>query len=181
MLKIAEEEIRRVFDDNWMIVFSIKTCVVGIRQGDSNEYPQHSFLWRNKQNYPLIMTKYPPYLFYWESNQNFAYSLLYFVFKHFRIDKTPDHNVQIIGMSATLPNLDLLAAWLNADLYRTDYRPVPLTECFKMGTALYDSGLNLLRDIDTTYTVKVILWNRFFTHICHYIWATSWEILSYAI
>ena len=58
-------------------------------------------------------------------------------------------------MSATLPNLDLLAAWLNADLYRTDYRPVPLTECFKMGTALYDSSLNLLRDIDTTYTVKV--------------------------
>ena len=58
-------------------------------------------------------------------------------------------------MSATLPNLDMLAAWLNADLYRTDYRPVPLTECFKMGTALYDSSLNLMRDIDTTYAVKV--------------------------
>ena len=25
------------------------------------------FLWRNKQNYPLIITKYPPYLFHWES------------------------------------------------------------------------------------------------------------------
>ena len=24
------------------------------RQGDSNEYPQHTFLWRNKQNYPQI-------------------------------------------------------------------------------------------------------------------------------
>ena len=22
---------------------------------DSNEYPQHMFLWRNKQNYPLII------------------------------------------------------------------------------------------------------------------------------
>ena len=33
------------------------------RQGDSNEYPQHMFLWRNKQNCPLIITKYPPYLF----------------------------------------------------------------------------------------------------------------------
>ena len=32
--------------------------------GDSNEYPQRMFLWRNKQNYPLIITKYPPYLFH---------------------------------------------------------------------------------------------------------------------
>ena len=33
-------------------------------QGDSNEYPQHMFLWRNKQNYHLVITKYPPYLFH---------------------------------------------------------------------------------------------------------------------
>ena len=32
------------------------------RRGDSNEYPQHVFLWRNKQNYPI--TKSPPYIFY---------------------------------------------------------------------------------------------------------------------
>ena len=30
------------------------------RRGDSNEYPQHKFLSRNKQNYPLIVTSYPP-------------------------------------------------------------------------------------------------------------------------
>lgn len=58
-------------------------------------------------------------------------------------------------MSATLPNLDLLAQWLNADLYRTEYRPVPLSECVKIGTAIYDSGMNLVRDIDTKYSVKV--------------------------
>ena len=34
------------------------------RGGDSNDYPQHIFLWRNKQNYPSIITKYPPYLFH---------------------------------------------------------------------------------------------------------------------
>ena len=39
--------------------FSIKTYVVS-----TNEYPQHMVLWRNKQNYPLIITKYPPYLFH---------------------------------------------------------------------------------------------------------------------
>ena len=33
-------------------------------RGDFCEYPQHTFLWRNKQNYLLIITKYPPYLFH---------------------------------------------------------------------------------------------------------------------
>ena len=34
------------------------------RRGDSNEYPQHRLLWRNKKKYPFIITKYPPYLFH---------------------------------------------------------------------------------------------------------------------
>ena len=33
-------------------------------RGESNEYPQHMFLWGDKQNYPLIITKYPSYLFH---------------------------------------------------------------------------------------------------------------------
>ena len=32
-------------------------------QGDSNEYPQHMFLWRTDENYPSIITKYKLYLF----------------------------------------------------------------------------------------------------------------------
>ena len=54
------EQIRRVFDDNSMIIF-----VSSPRRDDSNEYPQHRVLWRNKQIYPLIITKYPSYLFHW--------------------------------------------------------------------------------------------------------------------
>ena len=27
-------------------------------QGASNEYPQHMFLWRTGENYPIIITKY---------------------------------------------------------------------------------------------------------------------------
>ena len=30
----------------------------------ADEYPQHMFFWRNKQNYPLIIMKYSPYLFH---------------------------------------------------------------------------------------------------------------------
>ncbi|XP_071114847.1 DNA polymerase theta-like [Haliotis cracherodii] len=64
---------------------------------------------------------------------------------------TEDH-VQIVGMSATLPNLDLLARWLKADLYKTDYRPVPLTESVKLGTSVFDSQMRKLRDLDPNHT-----------------------------
>uniref|UniRef100_G3PUF7 DNA polymerase theta n=1 Tax=Gasterosteus aculeatus TaxID=69293 RepID=G3PUF7_GASAC len=49
--------------------------------------------------------------------------------------------VQIVGMSATLPNLALLASWLGAELYQTDYRPVPLHEHLKVGRDIYDKSL----------------------------------------
>lgn len=56
-------------------------------------------------------------------------------------------------MSATLPNLDMLARWLNADLYFTDYRPVPLTEMVKVGPTVYDNTMKKIRDIDPATVV----------------------------
>ena len=55
--------------------------------------------------------------------------------------------IQIVGMSATLPNLDMLAKWLAADLYFTDHRPVPLTEMIKIGSTLFDGNLTKIREI----------------------------------
>ena len=37
-------------------------------------------------------------------------------------------NVRIIGLSATIPNADEIAEWLDADVIRDDWRPVPLYE-----------------------------------------------------
>ena len=54
--------------------------------------------------------------------------------------------IQIIGMSATLPNLGTLSNWLDAQLYCTNYRPVPLQEMVKVGSAVFDTNFKKIRD-----------------------------------
>ena len=59
----------------WGLIRIASLYVVGTHQNrlavccgdssESNEYPQHMFLWRTDKNYPSIIIKYPPYLFFW--------------------------------------------------------------------------------------------------------------------
>jgi DEAD/DEAH box helicase/Helicase conserved C-terminal domain len=56
------------------------------------------------------------------------------------IPPPPRVDVQVIGMSATLPNMSELATWLDAELFVTNYRPVPLKEYIKLGPGLYEAS-----------------------------------------
>jgi len=50
-------------------------------------------------------------------------------------------NLQIIGMSATLPNVDMLARWMNAALYETTFRPVPLELLVQCDNRVFSTDL----------------------------------------
>lgn len=62
-----------------------------------------------------------------------------------------NHQIQIVTMSATLPNTKLLQEWLHAEYYITDFRPVALTEMIKIGNKIYDYEQKLIRNIDPGY------------------------------
>ena len=68
-------------------------------------------------------------------------------------DLSQSTSVQLIGMSATLPNLGTLASWLQAELYHTEFRPVPLKEMVKVGPTIYAANFKKLKDIDQSESV----------------------------
>ncbi|KAF5305477.1 hypothetical protein FQA39_LY01568 [Lamprigera yunnana] len=66
----------------------------------------------------------------------------------YMLTRFEDIKIQIIGMSATLPNLSMLGKWLKADIYTTDFRPIPLYEQWLLENQIYNKNLQLERTIE---------------------------------
>lgn len=83
------------------------------------------------------------------SDSNRGYILELLLAKILFCSQKLQQNIQIVTMSATLPNSELLRNWLNAQYYRSDFRPVALQEMIKIDKKIFDNSMNLIRTIST--------------------------------
>lgn len=59
--------------------------------------------------------------------------------------------IQLVTMSATLPNVELLRYWLKAEYFHTDFRPIELKEMIKFERNIYDNEMKPIRVLNGAF------------------------------
>ena len=77
-----------------------------------------------------------------DPNRGYLLELLLSKLKFFST-KSKSSCLQIVGMSATVPNLPILAEWLDAEVFQTSFRPVPLTRLVMSDGKAYNIKSNV--------------------------------------
>lgn len=63
-----------------------------------------------------------------------------------------NYQIQLIGMSATLPNVDHLCKWLKAEFYTTQFRPVELKEMIKIDKNVFDNKFKFIKIVQNQWS-----------------------------
>jgi DNA polymerase theta len=65
-------------------------------------------------------------------------------------------HTQLVGMSATLSNVEHLSKWLNAKLYVSSFRPLPLKQYYTIGPDVFEANTKTKRRTLSTATNKCL-------------------------
>lgn len=65
-------------------------------------------------------------------------------------------DIQIVGMSATIGNLQDIASFLDANTYTGDFRPVELKEYIKCGQTIYQIDRKLIGKVDDSESPLIV-------------------------
>ncbi|CAF1107116.1 unnamed protein product [Rotaria sp. Silwood1] len=110
-----------------------------------------------------------------EINRGYLLELLLSKIIYYNQLQTINNSIQIIGMSAIIPNLNQLSQWLNAESYETTFRPIPLDEYIKIESILYNKQFLPIRQLNLSEQwnqgdnegITEIIWNIIEHNYCN--------------
>ena len=79
------------------------------------------------------------------SSNERGFNLELFLSKIRFLQKHKELSLQVISMSATLPNADEIADWLGANHYKSTLRSVKLNHFVKIGDEIFDIEFKVVR------------------------------------
>lgn len=82
-----------------------------------------------------------------ENERGYLIEILLTKVRYFQLKHPEEVNIQIIGMSATIPNYDAFAKWLGGHSYVNNFRPTPLSEYIKVENHIFETNGNLIRTL----------------------------------
>jgi len=93
-----------------------------------------------------------------DKSRGYILEMLLAKLKHLKQFKGAE--VQIVGMSATLGNLEEISDWLGATNFKTDFRPVVLEQKILASGGILNHNFEKIADYEKLFNIKVVFAKR---------------------